>query len=62
MTRPEIFAMRVSAEERQMIERLAQREERAPSDVMRRLVRREARALGLLPAPKEDRPAAQAAA
>jgi predicted DNA-binding protein len=39
VARPDIFAIRVSPEERQMIDRLAEREERTPSDVVRRLIR-----------------------
>jgi hypothetical protein len=39
VTRPDIFAIRVSPEERQMIDLLAEREERTPSDAVRRLIR-----------------------
>jgi predicted DNA-binding protein len=39
MTRLDTFAMRVSAEERQMIKALAQRLQRSQSDVVRLLVR-----------------------
>jgi hypothetical protein len=42
MTRPDIFAMRVSPEEPSLIALLAAREERTPSDVVRRLVRQAA--------------------
>jgi predicted DNA-binding protein len=62
IARPDIFAIRVSPEERQMIDRLAEREERTPSDAVRRLVRERARELGILsPALKDDRPVANAA-
>ena len=61
MLRPEVFALWVSPEERQMIEQLAKREERTPSDAVRRIVREKAREMGLLPtAPKEDRHVANA--
>jgi predicted DNA-binding protein len=54
--RPDIFAIRVSPEERQMIDRLAEREERTPSDTVRRLVRERAREMGILVnAPNADR-------
>ena len=38
--RTDMFAMRITAEERRLIESLAEREERSASDVVRRLIRR----------------------
>lgn len=62
MAREDIFAMRVSPEERKLIEHLAAHEERTPSDTVRRILRDRARQLGLVPAaPKEDRHVANVA-
>jgi DNA-binding GntR family transcriptional regulator len=38
--RTDMFAMRITVEERQLIEALARREERSASDAIRRLIRR----------------------
>ena len=43
MTRPIIVGLRVSNEERQLLDQLAEREERTASDVVRRLIRQAAK-------------------
>jgi hypothetical protein len=61
MNRSILFGVRLNDEERRIIERLAEREERTPSDVVRRLIRKEARSLeALSPISNTDRPVAQA--
>ena len=61
MNRDGNFTLRMNSDERQLITVVAQRLERTESDTVRYLLREKARALGLLPTPKEDRPMAQAA-
>jgi hypothetical protein len=51
VARADIFAMRVTAEERRLIKQLAQREERTASDVVRRLIRKAAQSDDLSPLP-----------
>ena len=53
--RPEVFAMRVTPEERQLIVRFAEHEERTPSDAARRILLAKIRELGIMPtAPKDN--------
>jgi antitoxin component of RelBE/YafQ-DinJ toxin-antitoxin module len=61
MIRDTFLNVRLNANERQLAEVVAERLERNGSDLVRYLLRKEARALGIVPAaPKEDRPVAQA--
>lgn len=61
MVRDTFLNVRLNEAERQVAVAVSERLERNGSDLVRYLLRKEARALGLLPAPKEDRPMAQAA-
>ena len=61
MVRDTFLNVRLNEAERQVAVAVSERLERNGSDLVRYLLRKEARALGLLPTPKEDRPMAQAA-
>jgi hypothetical protein len=62
MIRDAALNVRVTASERQIAEAVATRLERTESDLVRYLLRKEARELGIVPAaPKDDRSVAQAA-
>lgn len=57
-TSREVFTFRVEPGDRTTLEALARRLERKPSDAVRFIIRKEARALGLLPEPQAlDKPA-----
>lgn len=51
--RTEIFSLRVSPDERKLIDRLAASEERTPSDVVRRLIRQAMQSNERAPAAKQ---------
>lgn len=60
VTRPDMFTIRVTPEERQLIDGIAAREERTPSDAVRRILLAKAREMGITPsAPKDERHEAQ---
>ena len=59
MARADFFAMRITLEERRLIDQLAQREERTASDVVRRLIRQAVQSNERAPAAKQEaRPSA----
>jgi hypothetical protein len=51
--RTDMFAMRITADERKLIEQLAAREERSASDAIRRLIRRAVQSNERAPATKQ---------
>jgi hypothetical protein len=53
--RTDLLGVRVNAEERRVVELIAQHEERTPSDVVRRLLRQRAAELGITPTNDEQR-------
>jgi hypothetical protein len=63
MIRDTSLNVRLTANERQLAEAVAERLERNGSDLVRYLLRKEARALGVMPdaSPEKDRHVAQAA-
>jgi len=62
MIRDTFLTIRTNADERQLAAAVAERLERNESDLVRYLLRKEAREMGLMPAaPKEDRHVAQPA-
>ena len=62
MIRDEFLSIRTTPTERQRAASVAAHLGMTESKLVRQLIDEKARALGLLPAPKEDRPVAQAAA
>jgi hypothetical protein len=59
--RTNLLGVRVNAEERRVVDMIAQHEERTPSDVIRRLLRREAQRLGIISVVNEERRPEQSA-